>query len=67
MLCGVIGCKGRSALIVGDCHYCHGHFCIYHRLPETHQCTSIEQCRLLYHQRNETKLMSEKVEPKVWT
>lgn len=54
-------CSTRAALIVGDCGYCHKHFCVHHRLPEVHSCTGLNKCREIRHEFNKVKLMSEKL------
>jgi predicted nucleic acid binding AN1-type Zn finger protein len=38
-------CKAPVAVIIGDCKYCTGKFCLKHRLPETHACTAMQTCR----------------------
>lgn len=58
--CGVEECKHRPALVVGDCKYCTGHFCSEHRLPETHSCTGLAQCKEVHFNKNKDKLLREK-------
>merc|ERR1712199_21201 len=43
--CGVDGCKERVVLLVGDCKFCQKSFCQKHRLPETHACTEMQNCK----------------------
>ena len=43
--CDVEGCVQRPAPIIGDCAYCCSKFCAQHRLPETHQCIKLKDCR----------------------
>merc|ERR1711959_732709 len=43
--CGVDGCKDRVVMIVGDCKWCHLSFCQKHRIPETHACTAMKDCK----------------------
>jgi ubiquitin len=43
--CDVEGCTQRPAPIIGDCAYCSSKFCAQHRLPETHQCVKLKDCR----------------------
>jgi predicted nucleic acid binding AN1-type Zn finger protein len=61
MLCQMIDCRAKVALLVGDCRYCQQHFCSSHRLPEVHHCTGLDRCRQIHFEHNKTKLMSEKV------
>jgi len=58
--CNVDGCKGRPLLIVGDCKFCKKNFCGEHRLPETHSCTGLEDCRKQSFDKNKNKLANEK-------
>ena len=43
--CGAEGCVQRPAPIIGDCVYCGAKFCAQHRLPETHRCDKLKECR----------------------
>jgi ubiquitin len=43
--CDVEGCTQRPAPIIGDCAYCSSKFCAQHRLPETHTCVKLKDCR----------------------
>jgi ubiquitin C len=43
--CDVEGCSQRPAPIIGDCAYCSSKFCAQHRLPETHHCIKLKDCR----------------------
>jgi ubiquitin len=43
--CDVEGCTQRPAPIIGDCAYCASKFCAQHRLPETHHCIKLKDCR----------------------
>jgi ubiquitin len=43
--CDVEGCTQRPAPIIGDCAYCCSKFCAQHRLPETHTCVKLKDCR----------------------
>ena len=43
--CGAEGCVQRPAPIIGDCAYCGAKFCAQHRLPETHRCDKLKECR----------------------
>ncbi|KKA29648.1 hypothetical protein TD95_000699 [Thielaviopsis punctulata] len=35
-------CREVAQRIVGDCGFCHGHFCGKHRLLEDHKCSGLE-------------------------
>ncbi|CAI7642350.1 unnamed protein product [Penicillium pancosmium] len=37
--CNFKECKEAAQRIVGDCSFCHGHFCSKHRMLEAHSCT----------------------------
>jgi hypothetical protein len=40
--CNFKECKAVAERIVGDCGFCHGHFCNKHRLLEDHKCDGLE-------------------------
>lgn len=58
--CSLDDCKKKAALIVGDCKYCKKSFCSGHRLPETHLCHGLDDCRKEHFDKNKLKLESEK-------
>eukprot|EP01103_Thecamoeba_quadrilineata_P005166 TRINITY_DN149_c0_g1_i2.p1 TRINITY_DN149_c0_g1~~TRINITY_DN149_c0_g1_i2.p1 ORF type:complete len:143 (+),score=17.97 TRINITY_DN149_c0_g1_i2:82-510(+) len=58
--CSYTGCPKRPALIVGDCRYCAKRHCAQHRLPETHNCLNLQDCRQQSYDKNKEKLMREK-------
>ncbi|KAJ5575116.1 hypothetical protein N7450_009015 [Penicillium hetheringtonii] len=58
--CSFKECKEAAQRIVGDCSFCHGHFCSKHRMLETHSCTGLEDCKKESHARNADKLNSER-------
>jgi len=58
--CSFTGCTKRPALIVGDCRYCAKRHCTQHRLPETHNCLNLQDCRQQSFDKNKEKLMREK-------
>ena len=43
--CQVENCNGRVVAILGECKWCSGHYCQFHRLPESHSCKNIESCK----------------------
>jgi hypothetical protein len=53
-------CKEKIQPIVGECGFCQGKFCSKHRLLESHNCTGLEDCKKESHERNATKLNSER-------
>jgi len=59
-LCKFGDCKKKPVLIIGDCKFCAGKFCAQHRLPETHNCTNIKDCKQQSFDRNKEKLLKEK-------
>ncbi|KAF2444396.1 hypothetical protein P171DRAFT_31955 [Karstenula rhodostoma CBS 690.94] len=58
--CSFKECKDAAQRIVGDCGFCSGHFCGKHRLLEDHKCEGLEDCKKESHERNATKLNSER-------
>lgn len=53
-------CKQIAQRIVGDCSSCGGNkFCASHRLPENHQCASLDVVKAAARHANGEKLMSE--------
>uniref|UniRef100_A0A6C0BM23 AN1-type domain-containing protein n=1 Tax=viral metagenome TaxID=1070528 RepID=A0A6C0BM23_9ZZZZ len=65
MRCVIEKCCNKAVLIVGDCKYCGGQYCLIHRLPESHHCTGLETCRKVHFERNCDKIMSEKITPPI--
>jgi len=59
-LCKFSDCKRKPVLIIGDCKFCTGKFCAQHRLPETHNCINIKDCRQQSFDKNKEKLLKEK-------
>jgi len=58
--CSFGDCVRRPVLIVGNCKFCTKDFCAQHRLPETHACPNMKDCRQQSFDRNKAKLMKEK-------
>ncbi|KAI8939378.1 hypothetical protein NX059_003161 [Plenodomus lindquistii] len=58
--CSFKDCKDRAQPIVGDCGFCSGHHCSKHRMLEDHKCEGLEDCKKESHERNATKLNSER-------
>jgi len=44
-------CCGNEALFPFSCPYCHKAFCPEHRLPESHQCSSLPKDPLFWYQK----------------
>ena len=53
-------CMKPAIKITGDCYYCNYKFCNIHRLPEYHQCISINECKLKSYEENYQKIISQK-------
>jgi len=53
-------CVKRPAIGVGECRFCAAKFCAAHRLPETHFCSNLKDCKQQSFDRNKEKLMKEK-------
>jgi len=58
--CAYADCQRKPAVGVGDCRFCTSKFCGQHRLPETHSCPHLENCRKQSFDKNKEKLMKEK-------
>jgi len=58
--CKVDSCPRKAALIIGDCKFCKKNYCAHHRLPETHSCSNIQDCRQQSFDKNKEKLQKEK-------
>lgn len=53
-------CSRKSAPIVGDCTYCRCAYCPEHRLPETHQCPCLTDCKKAHFDKNFKTVMEQK-------
>lgn len=58
--CHIEQCLDRVAKIVGDCRYCSHSHCTKHRLPESHACEKLSNCRQESYERNSDKLLNGK-------
>lgn len=58
--CDFDGCTKQAVLIVGDCKFCTKSFCASHRLPESHHCSNLKDCKQQSFNRNKEKLMKER-------
>lgn len=45
MRCFMEGCNQKTVLIIGNCKYCKNKFCGQHRLPESHECVHMLNCK----------------------
>ena len=53
-------CLKKSASIVGDCKYCNCKYCLTHRLPETHKCPCLTDCKKESFDKNYNTVISQK-------
>lgn len=58
--CHIEKCLDRVAKIVGDCRYCTHSHCTKHRLPESHACEKLSNCRQESYEKNSDKLLNGK-------
>jgi len=58
--CWYENCTKKPALGIGDCKFCLQKYCAQHRLPETHSCANLQDCRQASFDKNKEKLMKEK-------
>ena len=47
-------------MIIGNCKWCNLHFCNTHRLPESHCCIQLNDCKNSAFNINQNKLEKEK-------
>ena len=53
-------CNKKTVLLVGDCSYCKYSYCSQHRLPESHDCSHINECKESQYKKNSDLLLSQK-------
>jgi hypothetical protein len=53
-------CAKKSVMITGDCNYCKCKYCNVHRLPESHSCPRLNDCRKTQFNINHEKVMNGK-------
>ena len=53
-------CVGIATFGIGDCVYCKCNYCNVHRLPETHKCPKLENCRKESFDANFKQVISQK-------
>ena len=59
--CALDGCNKPQSIIVGNCKWCNLHFCNTHRLPESHCCIQLNDCKNSAFNINQNKLEKEKI------
>ncbi|KIM29071.1 hypothetical protein M408DRAFT_329087 [Serendipita vermifera MAFF 305830] len=57
--CQANNCRNAAVRVVGDCNHCQSSFCGNHRLPETHDCGKLKECRQQAFELNRAKLESQ--------
>jgi len=58
--CAFGDCLKKPILIIGNCKFCSNKYCAQHRLPESHSCSNMTDCRQQSFDRNKAKLLKEK-------
>ena len=58
--CDLDDCLEKKSIIIGKCKWCNLHFCNIHRLPESHICIGINNCKKYAYSINETNLYNQK-------
>ena len=53
-------CKQKKSQSVGYCKWCQKTFCVAHRLPETHNCIGLKDCKAQAFNINKNKISNEK-------
>lgn len=65
-ICYMDNCSNEALKFIGDCNFCHGHYCSKHRIMENHKCTGLESCKEQMHKKNAEKLNKEQtIIPKI--
>ncbi|CCA69241.1 hypothetical protein PIIN_03140 [Serendipita indica DSM 11827] len=57
--CQLDGCRNAVQRIAGECSHCSSHYCTSHRLPETHACGKLTECKQQAFEANRAKLESQ--------
>ena len=58
--CCLKDCNKKQNIIIGNCKWCNLYFCNTHRLPESHFCTKLNDCKNNAYNINQDKLLKEK-------
>lgn len=59
-------CFQKSATIIGNCRYCLLNYCSVHRLPESHLCPHLADCKRQSFEKNSHTVLSGKcIAPKI--
>ena len=53
-------CQTKAAAIIGNCKFCCLNYCAGHRLPETHTCPNLKDCKKQSFEKNSQLVMSQK-------
>jgi predicted nucleic acid binding AN1-type Zn finger protein len=53
-------CKQKKSQSIGFCKWCQKTFCSSHRLPETHDCIGLKNCKTQAFNINKNKINNEK-------
>ena len=56
-ICDFENCCARYVNIIGDCKYCKKKFCGSQRLPETHNCINLDNCKKNHFELNKQKVL----------
>lgn len=59
-VCSYKECHKRTVVVVGSCTYCKHDFCLKHRIPEAHTCSSMGVCKQRAFDRNSLELTNGK-------
>ena len=60
-MCNYLDCKFKVMKLIGECKYCKGTFCTFHRLPEVHSCVKLEEYCIKQREILKNKLYDERV------
>ena len=58
--CNLNCCNKVQSIIIGQCKWCNLHYCNEHRLPESHICNGLNDCKNMAFDVNQYKLQNEK-------
>lgn len=53
-------CFSKAAAIIGHCKFCRLNYCASHRLPETHTCPHMADCKKQSFMENSNRVLSQK-------
>lgn len=58
--CNFEDCNNPLSIIIGQCKWCNICYCSQHRLPESHLCKNLRDCKDAAYDLNENKLFNQK-------